>query len=373
MYETSFYVRSAILAISESQNHYLAKPQNTLETTLEFHGLTSLAYLYGQGSNAGFSTKTTESLKSKHIVTTIWEQSHARFIETSINKLKAAEISPLVFKGTAMAYSHYEHPASRLRGDTDIMVSNEQYKKTAQILMADGWSSTPDRGSKIMNWQKSFSRKDKTGLIHEIDLHRELTFCSRVSEFFSFSTLSKRATSITIGDTKINSVNDVDGLIITCFHRLLHRNCDYRTGTVVTRSPNRLIWLFDIHLLASALTSKQWDTLSETAVTSGCSRSCLLGFSMSQKIFKTEIPNRVLQRLESVGTSQVDEFLDSKGMVRLFMKFRSISSLRDKFSMVKELIFPDLNYMRKTYGEAAWVPKIYAQHLFAAIKKTLLP
>ena len=373
MNRSIIFEKAVKLALIESRKTHFDEPDTPLKNVLAFHGLTSLVHLYESGDDTSISASNRRDLKAEHIAVTIWEQNHAAFLEAVVEKLKSAGITPVFFKGTAMAYAHYEYPASRLRGDTDMIVSPEDYGKAAQVLLADGWSSIPSQGHKIMSWQKSFSRRDKSGFLHEIDLHRELTLCSQVSSLLSYANLFERSMKINMGNTKLNIVSNVDGLIITCFHRLLHRNCDYRTDVMVTRSPDRLIWMLDIHLLASALNPQEWRALINTVMQNGLSQSCLLGLSQAQRIFKAKIPVTVIESLSTGTTSEIDVFLDSQGKKRLLIKFRSLKSWGDRMAMLRELLFPNSSYMTYNYGEDSWLPILYIRRLLRAIQKKPLP
>lgn len=74
----------------------------------------------------------------------LWEQE----IEEVIDKLGGTHIQPLVFKGTALAYSLYAQPHLRSRSDTDLLFAHRDAAEQAWAASETGRYQVFNRLSK---------------------------------------------------------------------------------------------------------------------------------------------------------------------------------------------------------------------------------
>jgi hypothetical protein len=70
----------------------------------------------------------------------VWELGHRRALLDALSSLAAAGVEPVLFKGTALAYSLYPNPVLRTRGDTDLIVPQHERERVTAVLQSCGFS-----------------------------------------------------------------------------------------------------------------------------------------------------------------------------------------------------------------------------------------
>ena len=74
----------------------------------------------------------------------IWEISHAQAVATLFEALHDAGVTAIAMKGTALAYSLYDDPAIRRRGDTDILIHTLDRDHARRVMREAGFSPGGD-------------------------------------------------------------------------------------------------------------------------------------------------------------------------------------------------------------------------------------
>lgn len=88
------------------------------------------------------------ALRERCIAQEFWEAQHARVLAEAVDILTRIGVRPIIFKGSALAYSVYQRPVLRTRGDSDILVPEECFAAAREALIANDFSvpSGGDRG-----------------------------------------------------------------------------------------------------------------------------------------------------------------------------------------------------------------------------------
>ncbi len=120
-----------------------------------FHGTAPL--LYRQLEDApGWPQETLGRLRNQAAATAIWETYHGRLVSSVLAELGAREIEPVLLKGTALAYTCYEDPALRARGDTDLLVPPAAREEADKVLAALGFERATQVSGQLISHQASY-------------------------------------------------------------------------------------------------------------------------------------------------------------------------------------------------------------------------
>jgi len=161
----------------------------------------------------------------------------------------------------------------------------------------------------------------------------------------------------------------VHALLLACVHPVMHhRNCE------------RLVWTYDIHLLASRLTREEWDRFLDVAIARQVAAICAQSLALARSRLDTTIPGHVAARLAGAGTDEPSAaYLQPRRRWRheLGSNLRALPRWRDRLRLLREVLFPDPRYMSRVYGltpgaaRGLWLPALYLDRGFRGVMKVL--
>jgi hypothetical protein len=108
-----------------------------------------------------------------------------------------------------------------------------------------------------------------------------------LSRLFSYEELRQAALPLPGLSPHTLGAGKVHALLIACMHRAGHKQAPYFVDGVAHYSGDRLIWLYDIHLLAQALSPAQWNEFLRLARQKGLRAVCLEGIEQTRSRFAT--------------------------------------------------------------------------------------
>ena len=159
-----------------------------------------------------------------------------------LEALGAASVRPLVFKGAALAHTHYPIPAARPHLDVDLMVEEPAVEAADRVLTQLGYHRPLRISGTLIKSQATYLKEDAYGVLHTMDLHWKVSIPQVFADLFSFDELASSSVPLPAAGASARAVGRVHALAIACVHRVAHHPGD-----------DRPIWLHDIHLLASGL------------------------------------------------------------------------------------------------------------------------
>ena len=161
-------------------------------------------------------------------------------------------------------------------------------------------------------------------------------------------------------------------LIQTCLHRAVHCNTPYFVGGAAHYGSGRLIWSYDIHLLASAFDDGQWAQFRTLAKQKRVAGICLDGLLHANASLGTQIPRDVQSDLEtSAGKDRRNAYLvRSRAISRAWQDIRAIPGLASKFRYARARILPDSRFIRAKYPNMtnASLPLLFARRLLSLVR-----
>jgi hypothetical protein len=274
-------------------------------------------------------------------------------------------VFPLVFKGAAIAHTHYEASWLRPRVDADLLIPPDQRERAFDVLHGLGYLRPPFTSGSLVAYQAPFVRTGRFGEDHALDVHWRVSNAQAAASILRYDELASRASAITVRGQTMRTPTAEDALLLACVHRVVHHD-----------NADDLLWVYDIHLLAERLTLPEWRALADTASSRGVKALCAAGLSLSSDRFGTAIPAEIMSRLTS--PSGVRE----RAAVYLRTGLRPIDRLmvdlaalgpRAGISLVWEHVAPPARYVEEKYGVRyrALLPAFYVRRAVVGVSRWL--
>ncbi|MCI5149069.1 MAG: hypothetical protein D3916_06745, partial [Candidatus Electrothrix sp. MAN1_4] len=203
-------------------------------------------------------------------------------------------ITPLLLKGTPLSYTLYPEPGLRPRCDTDLLILAQDREKTTSLMQESGYAPLHEAQVDYINTQMSYARNSAQGVRCCYDIHWQVSNCNRqFSQEFANGKIFEKAQDIPVLGENARTLNKVDALIFACFHRAGH----------FSHSGDRLIWLYDIHLLCQALTEQEGLIFSQRIKELQIISLCVDALKTTQSWFSTVCPESLQDILYEKNTS----------------------------------------------------------------------
>jgi len=335
---------------------------------VDFHGVGPL--LHGRPVPREWPPQLIDLLWRRALEQTLWELSHQHLLGEALASLHAAGIQPVLFKGTALAYSIYKEPV-RARGDTDLIVPPEARESAHRLLSALGWRRAVAVNGEYVSYQSTYTRQAADGARHCLDLHWKINNSEVLSQLFTHGELLRAAQPLPALCPHALGASLVHSLLIACMHRATHLTNPYYVDGVAHCTDMRLIWLADIQLLARQLSDEEWNALVSLARDKGLCAITLDGFARTQERLGMQVPGFVQQALAAASRNEaVSTYLSAGKLTQQWMDFRALKTLDRRLALMRELLFPHPDYMRARFpARSAPLPWLYLLRAFGGAAK----
>jgi len=315
-----------------------------------------------------------EAIHDRAIAQAVWELCHQKVLTRVHAALADIGVQPVLLKGTALAYSLYPDPMLRARGDTDIIISSAERRRVHDALTSLGFERGMGVSGEFISYEANYAFTTANTGTHNIDLHWRINNSELLSRLFSYEELLERAIRLPKLSPHALGVSPVHALLVACMHRATHKQNPYYVDGVAYYSADRLIWLYDVHLLAESFSSTQWHEVVRLAREKGLCATCLDGIERARACFHTRCPDFVLTGLTGSGVKELSAtYLNASKLRQQWMDFCALDGLSSQLRFLRELFFPPAAYMRAKYPQAqpGWLPVFYARRAFDGLVKRI--
>ncbi len=325
-----------------------------LVSAAERHGLTALLY---QAAAAEGAAALVQCLHDHAVAAIARESVVGPELGRVAGALARANVRALVVKGAALAYEVYEAPWQRPRVDTDLLVAPAERDPAVAAIEALGYTrSDAVTSGSLVSSQYAFERCDASGLRHVIDLHWQAVNPRLFADALPFADLWEHRQPL--GDPVAGwTLDAVSALLLAAVHRMAHHQENVR-----------LIWLYDVHLLAARCARGEWDRLAAAAIARQIAGICADTLRNAVRAFGTRVPAATLGALERAGRAEPSSrYL--QGPIRkrdvLVQDLNRLPSLKARLTLLREHAFPPAAFMRSRYQvqSSLWLPALYAHRL----------
>lgn len=271
----------------------------------------------------------------------------------------------LLMKGASLAYDVYPDPALRVRSDVDMFIRDADRDRVRRCLDDLGYVSEPEVSGRFVTYQFHSQRIDANGVRHLCDVHWKVANPQRFADAVRFDELAEAAVRLPLLGPGARGIGRVHALWLACVHRAAHHY-----------DREALVWLYDVHLLTSALDADRAAHFVSLAERTGVRRICLRALRLAQDLFGTAVPPAVLASLEAAPTDEPSAMFLDPGVRRLDVLLddvRVLRGFRPRLMLLKEHLFPDAAYMRQTYARGSAAPTLwlYARRIVSGAVKWL--
>jgi hypothetical protein len=290
-------------------------------------------------------------------------------IVSALDALAAARVHAILLKGTPLAYSVYEVPSARPRLDTDLFVGREQVDTVRQTMVRLGYVPTLCSEGELVFCQFEMRKTDGFGVDHAFDFHWKISTQSLFADLLSYDELAADARAVPLLGPYARTAGPLHALLLACVHPAMHH-----------RNAVRILWLYDIHLLASLLSAVEFDRFVDLAIAKRVTAIVEGEFARARALWGTSIPDSAIRRLQAAATPELSAtyLLPDRGWRHEFVSnLRGLPTWQGRFRLLREVLFPRPAYMLCSYGLAAGMlgavllPALYFHRLVRGAGKVL--
>lgn len=250
----------------------------------------------------------------------------------------------LLLKGAALAHTIYPEPHLRPRLDMDLFVRSEHVSHLHRSLIDCGYTREP--AAALADFERSYNRVDDSGFPHYVDLHWGVANPAPFANALPFDAAWRASIPVGALGPMARTLGHADALLLACLHRVAHHH----------DSPS-LLWLWDIHLLATRLTDSGWATLVRSAQQADLRAVTSRGLELAREKFVTRIPPDVLDQLKPSGRPEATaRFLRGLRLAEIAMTDLAAMSWRARLAFLLNNLFPPRTHMQTAYP--GWPPSL---------------
>lgn len=281
---------------------------------------------------------------------------------STIDTLANHGVPPILIKGTPLAYSHYPSPEARPRADTDLLIPPDARNAVRGILHELGYLLPYAESDQSIQYQFNAEKRDQFSIDHVLDVHWKLSNHRAFAELFSYDELDCASVPVPKLGPNARALGPIHALLLACMHRVAHIHSPLYVDGIPRYGGDRLIWLYDIHLLVSRMSSEQLEHFAALAVQKRIGAVCLDGLNRARSYFGTQLPTALIDAVSTIDGSEPSARYLVPGRLRhLLNELASLPGWNARGRYLKELALPGPQYLLQKYDVSSrfWLPLLY--------------
>jgi hypothetical protein len=289
---------------------------------------------------------------------------HVELVDV-LEQLSTAGIRAVLFKGAALAHTHYPAPYVRARADTDLLVQPSELETLESVLGRLGYLHPAETSGRLVSYQRHYHKIDRHGVAHAFDVHWKISNLQVLADRFTWQELWQRRVPVTTLGSSAVTVDDVHALLLALVHRAGHHP-----------GSHNLLWIYDLHLLASRLQPAEMSQVQEIAAARGLGQLAADGLTLARERFGTRTLDPAIDALRARGVHQNDAMLLNGSWTQAHVLRLDLDALPDwraRARLIREHLLPPSSYMRARYGvrSTLLLPSLYVWRALAGAPKWL--
>jgi hypothetical protein len=294
-------------------------------------------------------------------------------IRTVLEGFAEGKVPALILKGAALGYRVYPEPHLRPRGDLDLLISGSDRKAADAWLTENGYQRL-DAIREAGTFQVTYEQTRTTTPTDDIDLHWKLNDHRLFADLLTPEQLFQASRPAPRLSPHARTLCGVHAMLHACMHRAANFTTHYYVAGEDIINPDRLIWLYDIHLLAQTFTAQEWEELCDFAEANQLRAVCGDALLATNRQLNTPIPSSAMQRLTAPGPIEPSAAYLRPGLTRkLITDIKAQPTWRARIRLAAEYALPPEEFMRRKYHDRNWpLPALYLLHLVRGIRKLVL-
>jgi hypothetical protein len=282
----------------------------------------------------------------------------------ALDRLSEAGVSVLVFKGAALAYSHYPAAHVRVRADTDLLVNASELPALEAVLMRLGYVRPTETGGDLVSYQSHYQKIDRHGVGHAFDVHWKISNLQVLADRLMWQELWQERVPLAAPGRSSFTVGRVHALLLALLHRAGHHP-----------GSGNLLWIYDLHVLASSLSPEEMRRLQTIATARGLGHVVAEGLALARDSFGTAAAGPVVTSLRAGGPRHNAIVLDGSWTQArvLRLDLHALPTWRARGRLIREHLLPPRSYMRARYGVRSnlLLPGLYVWRALAGTPRWL--
>lgn len=259
--------------------------------------------------------------------------------------LSRAGIRALLLKGPAFARWLYPALHLRVSGDMDLLFRSRAEAEHAARRMAPlGYDLAFMPGADVYEMTARRGRGTANNL--EIDLHWRLINTEAYASVLSFDPLWAASMEMPGFDGSFRRLGEVDAFIHACLHR---------AHDLGLQRPDRMKWVYDIHLMLERMDAARWPALIHTLQEKRVVGVCLRSIHDTMALLHSPVDEATLAELETLAAA---EPLDWRRLhdwrYMQWQNLRALPTARARARWLWERLIPTRSHLRELYGEGNW-------------------
>ena len=328
------------------------------------HGVSALLHAAFERAPAGVPAEVREALRERALRAVALDLDCRRELPRLLERMAGVGVRPVLIKGMPLAHTHYPAPGLRERADVDLLVRPSERERLFALLAAEGFRRDAGTGAELASAEASFAR---VGSPLVLDVHWRLNNSPLLSGTLQFHEVETQCVPVPALGPHARAPGIVHALLLAAVHRATHHQSPFYAGGIEHRG-DRLIWLYDLHLLAPLLTAADCTSLAQLAGRHRVAGLCLAALRAAHDAFGTAVPAslwRVLER-DAARAEPSMVFLRGGRRALLVEEVRALGRWRDRWRLLREHALPPADYMLRKYGtRRRWLlPALYVRRAF---------
>lgn len=258
-------------------------------------------------------------------------------------------VFPILLKGAALAYTHYDVPAWRPRSDVDLLVEVQDQARCAAVFASLGYRRLMQLPGRYVSSQETWRDADPPHLA-SVDLHWRVNNSPLLASLLDYAELDSRAVPVPGLGALARGPCVEDALLLAALHRTGSRDAPYHHGGRTQRGGDRLIWLVDFVQLVRGAETDVLLRMRSTLQAKGA--GALLQDTIS--VLGTRLPDFAQSALPVLSSlvgdvrpsSRLSGYLAASPLKRRVMDFQALGSTRAWLGFLSEQLYPPLPYLQ---------------------------
>ena len=283
---------------------------------------------------------------------------------------REVQLKPLILKGAALACSLYAHPGLRPRSDLDLIVAEADHGRAEEVLRHLGYARQGVPMGPHISRQSTWSVAIRHGSSVDVDLHWRSSNSPALARLMGYEEMQARAVPVPSLGPAAFAPCPVHALLFACIHRAGHEHAPMYVDGVAVPAKDRLIWLYDIHLLASTMPGAELEEAASIASNRRMTAFVQEALELCELRFALRLPASVKAVLAH-GRRREPAPITHGGRLRgMAGDFLAICGAAERLLWLRELAFPSAQYMHAKYPtSSAWLPVLYARRAVDGFRK----
>jgi hypothetical protein len=283
-------------------------------------------------------------------------------LATVLHEMDAAGVRPLLFKGAAVAHTHYPAPHVRVRADSDLLVPEGDLPVLEGVLRRLGYIRPVETSGALVSYQSHYQRTDRYGVTHALDIHWKISNLQALANCLTHAELwTCRVPVAALGPSAV-TVDAPHALALALVHRAGHHP-----------GSKNLLWMYDLYLLDNHLTADERQQFQALVAARGLHGIAAEGLAAARTSFGTLAPDAPVEMtpvLSAGGDRPIRPWTPAE-VLRLDLE--ALPDWRTRGRLLREHLLPSSSYMRAKYGvrSSVMLPGLYLWRVLHGMPKWL--